>query len=658
MHQHGKEKIVLEHGEKWLVLVGNPNVGKSVIFGALTGRYATVSNYPGTTVEVSRGTARLGTKRSALIDSPGVNSLVPMSEDECVTRDILLNEDIGSVLQVMDSKNLRRGLLITLQLIEMGLPVTLALNMYDEAGERGINIDTAQLAGKLGLNVVPTIATQRWNIDKLASAFTHRTQPVNTVKYPSHIEEAIARLQRILPSSGISSRSLAVMLLSNDTTLEPWLKENVSSVVSRTIDEVRTKLQARYKEPVGYIINRVRLRTVDALVKDVVTQEAPSRSKFSTTLGWWSMHPVWGIPILIFVLFVMYEFVGVLGAGISVNFFEFTVFDKFVNPWAARVVGYVFPSGIIHDLIVGPYGIVTMAFTYAIAIVLPIVGFFFIFFSFLEDSGYLPRLAIMVDRIFKLMGLNGKAVLPMVLGLGCDTMATMTTRILETPKERVIVTLLLALAVPCSAQLGVILGMLGAVSATAALIWGGTVLLTIFLVGYLASKVLPGDPSDFILEIPPMRMPQISNILLKTMVRVEWYFKEAVPLFILGTLVLFALDYVHALKVLERAASPVIVGFLNLPVESTQAFIIGFLRRDYGAAGLFALQKKGLMDPTQVVVSLVTMTLFVPCIANFFMMIKERGAKTALWITLFIFPFAILVGGVLNFIIRFFHIPV
>jgi len=658
MHQHSSVKTELAEGEKWLVLVGNPNVGKSVIFGALTGRYATVSNYPGTTVEVSRGTAKLGLKRCPVIDSPGVNSLVPMSDDERVTRDILLNEQVGSVLQVMDSKNLRRSLLITLQLTEMGLPATLALNMYDEAGQRGITIDGELLSKMLGLNVIPTIATQRWNLDKLASAFTHRDLPVNAVKYPAAIEEAIAKVAPLIPKAGISPRSIAIMLLAGDATLQGWVKEKLTPEAVRMVEESRAALQARFKEPVGYIINRVRLKTVDTIVSAVVTQEAPSKSKFSTRLGHLAMHPLWGFPILIFVLLVMYEFVGVLGAGISVDFFESVIFEGYLNPWIARVVELVLPSGIIHDIIVGPYGIVTMALTYAIAIVLPIVGFFFIFFSFLEDSGYLPRLAIMVDRVFKLMGLNGKAVLPMVLGLGCDTMATMTTRILETKKERVIVTLLLALGVPCSAQLGVILGMLGAVSLMATVWWAVIIILVMFFVGFLASKVVPGEPSDFILEIPPMRMPQMRNILLKTLVRVEWYLKEAVPLFVLGTLALFFLDYTNALSVLERLGAPIIVNFLNLPIESTQAFIIGFLRRDYGAAGLFALQKQGLMDPTQIVVSLVTMTLFVPCIANLFMMIKERGLKTALWMTAFIFPFAVLVGGVLNFILRFFNIPV
>ena len=301
---------------------------------------------------------------------------------------------------------------------------------------------------------------------------------------------------------------------------------------------------------------------------------------------------------------------------------------------------------------VGPYGLITMALTYAIAIILPIVGAFFIFFGILEDSGYLPRLAVMVDRIFKMMGLNGKAVLPMVLGLGCDTMATMTTRILETRKERIIVTLLLALGVPCSAQLGVILGMLGSVSFAATLVWIGVVLLVMFLVGYLSSKIVPGERSDFILEIPPMRVPQASNILLKTLVRAQWYLKEAVPLFIIGTLMLFALDKLELLDGLQNALSPIIKDFLGLPVEATEAFIVGFLRRDYGAAGLLSLQNKGMLEPVQVVVSLVTITLFVPCIANLLMIVKEMGLKVAIMMTIFIFPFAILVGGILNFILR------
>ncbi len=635
-----------------LALVGNPNVGKSVIFGALTGRYATVSNYPGTTVEVSRGPARLKGTDIELIDSPGINSLVPMSEDEQVTRDILLDEEITSVLQVLDSKNIRRGLLITIQLLEMGLPLTLALNMYDEAGERGISINLKGFSDALNLNVIPTIATQGWNLDKIQNVLTLNRVTKSTLKYPKDIEAAIDSIAELLPETRISRRSIAMMILSGDSTIDGWLKKNLDTESIEKIWSINAAMESRYSEPVGYLINRIRLTAADKLLAKVITKKEPSGSKFAGFIGNISMHPVWGIPLLLVVLYLMYQFVGVLGAGYAVDFVEEFIFGRFVNPWSRRVVEYVLPSGLIHDLIVGQYGIITMAFTYAIAIVMPIVSFFFIFFSILEDSGYLPRLAIMVDKIFRLMGLNGKAVLPMVLGLGCDTMATMTTRILETRKERIIVTLLLALGVPCSAQLGVILGMLSSISLMATVVWMFSVITIIFIVGFLSSKIVPGDTSDFIMEVPPMRIPMMKNVILKTIVRVEWYLKEALPLFVLGTLVLFILDRTQALSALEVVTGPLVVGFLGLPIEATEAFIVGFLRRDYGAAGLLSLQRAGMLDAVQSVVSLVTITLFVPCIANMFIIIKERGLATALIITAFIFPFAIFAGGVLNFILR------
>ncbi len=303
-----------------------------------------------------------------------------------------------------------------------------------------------------------------------------------------------------------------------------------------------------------------------------------------------------------------------------------------------------------------------MGLSYGVAIVLPIVTTFFIAFSVLEDSGYLPRLAVMVNKIFKRMGLNGKAVLPMVLGLGCDTMATMTARIMETRKERVIVTLLLALGVPCSAQLAVILAMISGLSPAATAWFAGSLVLTLVLVGWLAAKVLPGRGSDFILELPPLRVPQAGNVAVKTLARIEWYLREALPLFILGTLILWGLDRVHGIALLERAAAPLITGVLQLPKEATMAFILGFLRRDYAAAGLFLhyepFMKAGTMTrpmEIEVTVALVTITLFIPCIANFFMILKERGWRTGVAIAAFILPFSVGMGALVNVLMRRFY---
>jgi ferrous iron transport protein B len=366
------------------------------------------------------------------------------------------------------------------------------------------------------------------------------------------------------------------------------------------------------------------------------------------------MHPLWGVPVLATVLVLMYYVVGRFGAGICVDFVERRIFEGWLNPWAVRIVSALTPGPLhlVGEALVGEYGLFTVGLKYALAIVLPIVSTFFLFFGLLEDSGYLPRLAVMANRVFKPMGLNGKAVLPMVLGLGCDTMATLTARILDSKKERVIVTLLLALGVPCSAQLGVILGMLQRISWRATLIWAGSVVAILFLVGWLAAKVIPGRGSDFVIEIPPLRVPQLGNIASKTLARIEWYLREAVPLFLIGTFILFLFEKLHLLGAIEAAAAPVVQGWLHLPAQATESFIIGFLRRDYGAAGLFALQRDGLLDPIQVVVSMVTITLFVPCIANFIIIIKERGWKTAAVMTAFIFAFAFGVGGALNYALR------
>ncbi len=638
---------------KKLLLIGNPNVGKSVIFGEFTGKYATVSNYPGTTVEVSLGNAVIKGEHFQVVDTPGVNSLLPMSEDEQVTRDILLKEDFDHVLQVADTKNLRRSLSISLQLSEMGIPFLMALNMADEAKDAGIDTDFTALKEKTGVEVISTVATRRKGMNKLRDAITRSRLSTLSMRYNDKLEDAITRMESLLPDSRITKRSIALMLLGGDTSLKGWLHGNVEPEVVDGIESIVKDTQRGFNDPLGYVINMERLAVVDSVVKACQKKVEGSADGIRKWLGNASMHPVYGLPVLVVVLFLVYEFVGVLGAGTLVDFTQSVIFGKFINPYCAKFFDSYVPIPFLQELFIGKYGIMTMAITYAIAIVLPITGTFFIAFGILEDSGYLPRLAIMVNKLFKLIGLNGKAVLPMVLGLGCCTMAVLTTRILQTKKERMIVTFLLGLAIPCSAQLGVIMGMLGGISPSALTIWLLVLVAVLLVAGYLSSKIIKGESSDFILELPPIRMPKLKNIGIKTLGRIEWYLKEAVPLFILGTLILFTADKLMLLGFIEKAASPVVVGLLGLPEKATESFLIGFLRRDYGAAGFFAMQKAGLLNPVQVLVSVVTLTLFLPCIAQFFITIKERGLKAALIMTAFIFPFAVAVGAVLNFSLNF-----
>ncbi len=631
-------------------------MGKSVIFGLLTGKYVTVSNYPGTTVEVTSGNISLDGKRLVLIDTPGVNSLVPMSEDEKVTRDILLSECPSAVVQVGDAKNLKRTLLITLQIAEMGLPMTLDLNMIDEAMDKGITIDVDILKGLLGIDIVSTIAPQKKGIKELREAMLSPQRAAVRLSYGPIIEEYISKISRLLPQTGLSKRSIAVMILSEDESLKDWLHANVRSRDLAEIEHLRHECLLKAKESPAYLINKKRIEVSAEIALKVVKKTVPSGGALLNFIGNASMHPVYGIPVLIVVLYGLYEFVGVLGAGVLVDFVQNVIFGHYINPMATKVVETLIPVPIIQELLVGEYGLVTVALTYAIAIILPITVTFFIAFAILEDSGYLPRLAIMSNRVFNMIGLNGKAVLPMVLGLGCGTMAVMTSRILETKRDRIITTFLLALAIPCSAQLGVILGILGSLSIWATVIWSSSILVVLFVSGFLASKLVSGERTEFFLEIPPIRMPNLMNIVVKTVGRVEWYLKEAVPLFILGTFILFTLHKLNLLTLLEKAASPVVVNLLHLPPKTTASFILGFLRRDYGAAGLFEMAQHGELTPVQAVVSLVTITLFLPCLASFFMIVKERGLKTTLWIVGIVFPAAFLYGGLLSWLLRYFNV--
>ena len=318
------------------------------------------------------------------------------------------------------------------------------------------------------------------------------------------------------------------------------------------------------------LIQQTREDFVTRVAAAAMQKNSKSRAGFALALGRFAIHPLWGLPILALALYAMYWFVGVFGAGTLVGLLEKNLFGNIINPWLTAQLTHLIPIPLVTDFLVGEYGIWTVGITYAVALLLPIVITFFITFGILEDSGYLPRLAVLTNRLFTGIGLNGQAVLPMVLGLGCVTMATMTTRVLSKPRDRILVTLLLALAVPCSAQLGVVMGMLAGVSLGASLIWGGVVLLVLMLVGWLAARLMPGERTPLVVELPPLRMPVLSNVLVKTAARLEWYIKEAVPLFLLGTVILFVLDKVGALPLLFRASnrwSPAGSGCLPKPLR-------------------------------------------------------------------------------------------
>ena len=641
-------------GERRLVLVGNPNVGKSKIFSMLTGEYVVVSNYPGTTVEVRSG--RTPELDYHVVDTPGITSVVPRSDEERVTLKTLLTEGLAAVLQVGDAQNLRRTLLLTMALIEADVPLVLDLNIADEAEKKGYVIDAARLSKSLGIPVVQTVATRGTGRGELLDALRSPTKSPLRIAYDSRVQEAVAGIAGLLPEYPVSRRAVALTLLSGNPSLVDALP-GVQAGQSRAIRDIIVQTQSRVLEPLSRVILDARMAVVERLIRECVTLRRGRgfRSRFAERLDRFSTHPLGGALLLLGILFVIYEFVGVFAAGVLVDWIQNVVFGRWLLPPVVAALSHV-PSAPVRDFLVGPYGQITMGITYAIAIVFPTVTAFYIVFSFLEDTGYLPRLEVMINRLFSLIGLNGKAVIPIVLGFGCGTMAAIVTRILETRRERIIATLILALGIPCAPQMGLILGMFARIGFVPLVLFFVLLAAQLMLAGWLASKLLPGQTTAFVTELPPYRLPELRNVAGKTAYRSYWFIREVIPWFLLGTALLFAADFTGALQGLKRLLDPVVVRFLSLPADATEGFILGFLRREYVAAYFFDIYGRGLMDPLQAFVATMVMTLFVPCVANTFVIIKERGLLVGLGIVCFVFVYAIAFGGALNAFLRLLHV--
>ncbi|MDJ0689053.1 MAG: ferrous iron transporter B [Xenococcaceae cyanobacterium MO_188.B32] len=473
------------------------------------------------------------------------------------------------------------------------------------------------------------------------------------VLYQEPIEEAIASLEtwidnhrqsNLFREYTFSSRSLALLLLQKDPSLWSALKQDEEQC--REVEIVLTVAQNKLEYPVNLAIAQTRQQQARRLESIVLQETKRTQTSLTETLHRFTVNPLTGFPLLVVILyFGVYKFVGEFGAGELVDRIE-GFYEGQINPIVNQITAQIIPWQSLQDLIANDYGIITLGIRYAVAIVLPVVATYFLMFSLLEDSGYLPRMSLMLDRLFKSMGLSGRAVIPMVLGLGCDTMATMVTRTLETKRERVIATFLLSLAVPCAAQWGVILGLL-AQKPAALMVWGGLITAIFLAVGYITAKLLPGSSGGFYMEVPPLRLPKLRNILTKTWIRMKWYFWEILPLFIWASVFIWIGRLTGLFEMIIRGIEP-LVAAIGMPPETAPVFLYGFFRRDYGAAGLFDIQQQGLLTGNQLVVAAIVLTLFLPCIAQLQMMIKERGLKTTIAMVLFIVPFAFLTGYCVN----------
>ncbi len=624
----------------WL-LVGAPNVGKSALFGRLTGRYVAVSNYPGTSVEVVAGTARVGGVEVAVTDLPGMHGLLAVTEEERVARRAILSHR-GTLIVVLDASHLDRALPLVLQLLPLGLPLVVACNVLDEARARGVAPDCARLADRLGVPVVGTVATTGEGVDALVQAAMDAPAPVDGWALPYPFAEPVA-----IAAGGAAGpvRVSAELALAGDPEYAPAWEDRPAWGAAKAVRD------AAWGSAEGYAVEvAVAWRQMTMAILDAVVPAAPS-SRHTAALDRVLLSPWGGSLVVALVLYLgMYKLVGGVAAGSVVDWIESAVFDGPAARWFAGAVRDVVPWRAVQDLVVGPYGLVSVGLRYAFAIVLPIVSVFFLVFAVLEDSGYLPRLALLMDRGLKRIGLSGRAVIPLVLGFGCGTMATLVTRTLETRRERLIATLLLALAIPCSAQLGVVLGILS-VSPAAVGIWALTLLAVFTAVGWAAARLVPGAPPSLFLELPPLRVPLVRNVLVKTGTRTRWYLAEVVPLFLLASVLLWFGDLTGLLDAATAALVPV-VRLVSLPDAAAPAFLYGFFRRDFGAAGLYDLAARGALSVPALTTAAIVITLFVPCVAQFVMMQRERGLRTALTVLVTATVVAFAVGGVIGWALR------
>ncbi|MBE0516909.1 MAG: ferrous iron transporter B [Methanophagales archaeon] len=548
---------------KKITLMGCPNVGKSVVFSRLTGVNVISSNYPGTTVDFIKGTTFIGGEKFELIDVPGTYSLEPTSKAEAVAQTMLHEGDI--VITVVDATHLERNLYLTLEILETKKPAVIALNMWDETRHLGIDIDVTKLERVLGVPIVPTCAICGTGIKELSSAV------------------------------GDAQQSKTLKQMSEE---ERWLK-------------------------VGEIIRDVQV---------VHHRHHTIWERFADT----TVRPTTGIPLAILVILLMFLFIIEVG-NVIIDYLMDPLFYTYYGPWIVGAVNSFVPSGLLHDLLVGTstiesldfeqsLGLLTTGFYIPFGIVLPFVITFYFMLSILEDIGYLPRLAVLVDTGLHKLGLHGSAIVPTILGCGCNVPGALATRILETEKQRFIAMTLMAISIPCMAQSAMIFAILGRYGMKWILIVYSTLLVLYILLGLLLKRIVKGESPELLLEVPPYRKPDPRTLLKKTWSKAYGFLAEAVPFVIVGIFIVNLLSVSGMIDILARIFSPILTTVLGLPEGAIAALLLGILRKDIAIGMLLPLG----MTPQQLTISCIILTTYFPCIATFVVLFRELGSLALL----------------------------
>ena len=643
---------------KRIAIVGLPNTGKSQVFNNLTGEYTLVANYPLTTVEMKKARCQIDGELYEIIDTPGLHCLYIHSEEEIVIRDMIFKEASDIIIQCIDANQLKQSLTLTADLLELGIPMVISLNAIDETARRGVWMDSDKLSQLLGVPVVESITINGLGTKELKGAISKARRGKWSLKYGEFVDGVISAIVSELPEEMSFKRKIATLLLLADPFLTDCLIGKYGREKVTQLQKEVNKLRRQFKGDFGRAINNKRSRWVEELVEKTTRKQKIAPGQFSVVFGRLSRHPVFGVPILLFFLLTTFLLV-VHVAGFLDTILSATLLDP-----AIEIIDGFFKAedGSIkaqfwYDFLVGHYGILTLGLFNAIVTVLPILSVFFLMFGFLEDIGYMPNLCVLVKRIFEKIGLTGKAVMPLVLALGCKTMATLFTKSLRSRKEKFIAVYLIAFAIPCAAQLAIDMGIIGKLEnlrLLGFLIAYGTLAIVEIGVGFLLNKTIKDDEkSDFLQELPAIRVPNPKAIIVKTYYRLYWFLKEAIPIFIIAAAALFFFDKIGVLDLTKTVLSPVVVGWLGLPLDIVDAMILSLARHEAAAGLLLNMVDEGSLNFIQCIVAVTITTMFVPCFANIVAMCKEMGVKVGLSMTAAINLSSFVLAGILNWILVF-----
>ena len=624
-----------------IALAGNANVGKSVIFNQLTGLGQIIGNWPGKTVEKAEGILVHHGEKIKVIDLPGIYSLSTYSQEELVSREYIALGQPNVVVNVVDSMALERNLFFTLQLIEMQIPLVLAVNFIDIAKKKGVNINYQLLGEILGLPVIPTSATKGIGVheivDESLELFEKKIkQNALSIKYGPEIENRIEKLESELKKTdfGYPLRWTAIKLLEEDSEIIRILKNKAPNVVE-TANGLCKEIERIHKESCASVISSERYATAARIVSEIQTYQKPEKSSLGERLDNLTMHNIWGYIVLFILMLAILGFISFFGGWLS------EVLQNLFEQFNPKLSGF-WPELAWNGGVVGFYASLGVALGF-------ILPFYFIL-GVLEDSGYLPKIAYLMDRPSHLMGLHGKACMPLLVGFGCNVPACVGCRILETNRDRLIAVVLSTL-VPCSARTVVILGLVGAFVGVE---WAVSLyifdFLLIFLIGRLLNKILPGTSVGIIMEMPPYRTPSAKVVMRQAWVRFKPFLITAIPLIILGSLIVEAMRLTDVLTMISDFLSPVTVVWLGLPAFTGFLFIFGVLRKEAALVLLTIVAGtsdiSSVMSPLQMIVFALVIMIYVPCVATIAAMVKETGWKHALEITIFEICLAVLIGGI------------